>query len=256
MFVVRNLTIKIAPEETYVVSHHVHHRFAEQPGDPYNAHGGWLYCFLADVNHQLVARDLDPADYGRVARLLAHTGVHANSYEQYRRWGTVSRPLRTVLQFAANWAFWYGVLYLAGGHCLALAIFGMSAIWAVGVRTFNFEGHGKGSDRRREGIDFNRKDLSINHWWPGYVAGEWHNNHHLYPTGARSGFLPYQVDLAWEFIRALNRLGIVSSYRDPRPDFLRDHYAPYLRARGDTKLDAVGRRRNSPGLPQRRSAML
>ncbi len=230
MFVVRNLTLKIVPEELYVVSHHVHHKYTEQPGDPYNVHGGWLYCFLADVNHQLVARDLDEADYGRVARLLAHTGVPANDYAGYRRWGTVARPGRTLLQFAGNWLFWYGAFYLIGGHALALALFGMSAVWAVGVRTFNFDGHGRGVDRRREGIDFNRKDLSVNQLWPGYVAGEWHNNHHLYPNGARAGFLSYQLDLAWHFIHLLSRLGAVSWYRDPLPDFVRDHQAPFARS--------------------------
>ena len=230
MFVVRNLTVKIVPEETYVVSHHVHHRRVEKAGDPYNVNGGWLYCFLADVNHQGIARDLDAKDYERVSRLLAHTGVHANTYAQYRRWGSVARPLPTLLQFAANWAFWYGAFYLVGGSALALAIFGMSGVWAVGVRTFNFDGHGRGKDLRRDGIDFNRADRSVNQLWPGYVAGEWHNNHHLYPSGARSGFLPYQLDLAWQLIRALHVLGAVSSVRDFREDFLRDHYAPYLRA--------------------------
>ncbi len=77
--------------------------------------------------------------------------------------------------------------------------------------------------------------LSVNQLWPGYVGGEWHNNHHLYPHGARSGFLPYQLDLAWEFIRGMSRLGVVSSYRDPRADFLRDHYEPYVRANGASR---------------------
>ena len=177
-----------------------------------------------------LARDLDEQDYGRATRLLAHTGVHPNTHAQYQRWGSVARPGRTLLQFAGNWVFWYGALYLAGGHRLPLAIFGMSAIWAVGVRTFNFDGHGRGKDRRRPGIDFNRNDLSVNQVWPGYVAGEWHNNHHLYPNGARAGFLHYQLDLPWLFIRLLSRLGAVSWYRDPLEDFLRDHYTPYLKA--------------------------
>jgi fatty-acid desaturase len=67
---------------------------------------------------------------------------------------------------------WYG---------LACAVFGSAGIWAVGVRTFNYEGHGKGEDKRRDGVDYNREDMSINQVWPGYVAGEWHNNHHLLP---------------------------------------------------------------------------
>lgn len=231
LFVVRNLTVKVVSEELYVVSHHVHHRYSEKPGDPYNVNGGWLYCFLADVNHQVVAQDLSPVDYARVSRLVERTGVHANDYAGYRRWGTISSPVPTLLGFAGNWAFWYAALWLAGGHALALAIFGMSGVWAVGVRTFNFDGHGRGRDRRRAGIDFGRTDLSVNQVWPGYVASEWHNNHHLYPSGARSGFLPYQVDLAWQFVRFCAWAGVVSSYRDFREEFLRDHYQPYLRSR-------------------------
>jgi sn-1 stearoyl-lipid 9-desaturase len=222
-FLVRNLAIKVLPEEIYVISHHVHHQMTEQPGDPYNVHGGWLYCFLADAIHQPIARDLSERDYSSLAKLMSHTGVRVNSYAQYRRWGSLCHPLRTVAHFALNWAFWYGAFWLLGGHALATAVFGASAVWAFGVRTFNYDGHGRGKDKRRDGRDFNRADLSINQAWAGFVSGEWHNNHHLYPHSARAGFLPYQLDLAWLFIRFLSRIGGVSSYRDSRADFLRDH---------------------------------
>ena len=201
-FVFRNLVIKIVIEELYVVSHHVHHRFTERPGDPYNAHGGWLYCFLADVNHQPIAQSLTESDYRRVVRLMASSGVRPNTYAQYLKWGSVSDPARTVAHFVLNWAFWYGVFYTAGGHALATALFGASFIWAFGIRTFNYDSHGLGRDARRAGREFNWDDLSLNQLWPGYVASEWHNNHHLYPTSARSGFLPYQVDSGWAVIRA------------------------------------------------------
>jgi len=227
-FICRNLVIKLVPEEIYVVSHHVHHQFPEQPGDPYNVHGGWLYCFLADTNHQPIARNLDRKAYQQLTKLLDHTGVRINSYEQYQRWGSLCHPGYTFLHYSLNWLFWFACFYWIGGMALAVAIFGMSAVWAVGIRTFNYDGHGGGKDKRREGIDFNRKDLSINQVWPGYVAGEWHNNHHLYPNGARSGFLPYQLDLAWIFIRCYHALGGIRSYRDYKEDFLRDHYRPYL----------------------------
>ena len=227
-FIVRNLVIKIVSEEAYVVSHHVHHHISEKPGDPYNAHGGFLYCFLADVTHQLVARDLDPKQYQRLTQLLTHTGVKTNSYAQYQRWGSICHPLRTVAHFALNWAFWYAAFYAMGGHALATALFGASAIWAVGIRTYNYDGHGRGVDKRVDGVDFNRADLSINQKWAGFVAGEWHNNHHLYPNGARSGFQPYQLDLPWLFIRGCAAIGAVSTYRDHTAQFLRDHYEPWL----------------------------
>jgi fatty-acid desaturase len=243
-FITKNLVVKIIVEEVYVVSHHVHHLMSEQPGDPYNVHGGWLYCFLADVNHQAVAKDLPPAQYARVAQMLDHTGIHLNTYEQYQRWGSIAHPLRTLAHFALNWGFWYAVFYLMGGHGLALALFGSCGIWAMGVRTFNFDGHGGGKDKRRDGIDFNRKDLSINQMWPGLVTGEWHNNHHLYPNGARAGFLSYQLDYAWYYIWALWKVGAVSSVRDPKAEFLKKHYEPWLAKQAADKQPALVPLRN------------
>ena len=227
-FFTRNLTLSIIPEEIYVVSHHVHHAKSDTPGDPYYAQGGFLYCFLADVNHQPIAKNLSEKDYHHVQTLMRHTGVKQNSYAQYQKWGSVAHPIYTIIHWLLNWCFWYGAFYLIGGHGLATACFGGAFVWAVGVRTFNYEGHGKGKDMRQEGIDLNREDMSINQIWPGYVAGEWHNNHHLYPKSARSGFLNYQLDLAWCYIKMMNYAGAVSSYHDSKKDFIKRYRQPYL----------------------------
>ncbi len=225
IMICRNLVIKVIPEEIYVISHYVHHYQCELPGDPYNVHGGWLYCFLADVNHQPIRKDLSEKDYGHLCRLMNHTGIKLNSYAQYQCWGSLCHPFYTIMHYVLNWGFWYGTFYLLGGQALATAIFGWAGVWAIGIRTYNYDGHGAGKDRRRDGVDFNRADLSVNQVWPGFVAGEWHNNHHLYPNGARSGFLPHQVDLPWYLIRALARVGAVSSYRDYKADFLEKYVA-------------------------------
>ncbi|HEY5039784.1 MAG TPA: fatty acid desaturase [bacterium] len=237
-FFCRNMSIKIIPEEAYVISHHVHHYISEKPGDPYNVYGGFLYCFLADANHQIVARNLSRENYAKVSTLIGHTGVHINSYEQYLKWGSLCHPVYTIIHYLLNWAFWYGAFYLIGGHALATAIFGLSVIWAVGIRTFNYDGHGRGRDRRRDGIDFNRADLSVNQVWPGYVGGEWHNNHHLFPNGARSGFLPYQFDSPWLFIRFYHFIGGISYFRDHKKKFMEKHYLPYLMSKKVLKRDS------------------
>lgn len=227
-FITQNLTIKAIPEEIYVLSHHVHHAKSDKPGDPYNAEGGFLYCFLADVNHQPIAKNLSESDYNKALILMRHTGVLPNNFEDYKIWGSVARPLNTVLLLLLNWGFWYGIFYLAGGHGLACALFGSAFVWAVGVRTFNYEGHGKGDDKRKEGNDFSHNDKSINQLWPGIVAGEWHSNHHLYPNSARSGFKNYQIDFAWYYIKFLHLIGGVSSYRDSKQQFYKEHFQPYL----------------------------
>lgn len=230
-FITQNITLKIIPEEIYVISHHVHHAKSDQPGDPYNAQGGFLYCFLADVNHQPIARNMDENSYNRCVKLMGHTGQVSNTYAQYQKWGTLANPLRTIGGILLNWGFWYLVFFMIGGHELACTIFGAAGFWAVGVRTFNYEGHGKGEDKRKEGTDYNRDDMSINQLWPGIVAGEWHNNHHLYPKSARSGFLPHQVDLAWCYIKLLNLLGGVTEYHDSKKKFLKEYYHPHKEAK-------------------------
>jgi sn-1 stearoyl-lipid 9-desaturase len=237
-FVTRNLVIRVCPDEIYVISHHVHHARSEKPGDPYNPLAGPLYCFLADTNHQPIATELSEDDYARVCRLLARTGEPHHTYEEYQRWGTAERPLRTYLSFLGNWAFWYGVFFLVGGHALATAMFGSALFWAVGIRTYNYGAHGAGKDRRREGVDFHRKDLSINQLWPGFVAGEWHNNHHLFPTSARNGFRWYQLDLPFLYIRFLERIGAVSRVRDHTELFRERHLRPYREATARAQVGA------------------
>ena len=226
-FVTHNLTLQIIPEEIYVVSHHVHHAKSDQPGDPYNANGGFLYCFLADVNHQPMNQDLSEADYAKAANLMKHTGVKTNSYTKYQKWGSMACPVASVLSWIVNWGIWYGIFYLLGGHALACTLFGAAGFWAIGVRTFNYDGHGQGKDKRKDGVDYNRNDMSINQLWPGFVAGEWHNNHHLYPKSARSGFMTYQVDFAWYYIKFLSMIGAVTSYRDSKKEFMEQYHQPY-----------------------------
>ncbi|MCE7061521.1 fatty acid desaturase [Dyadobacter sp. CY343] len=225
-FFTKNLTVTMVPEEIYAISHHVHHAKSDQPGDPYNAQAGFLYCFLADVNHQPISKDLTEAEYNKVRRLMSHTGVKGNTYAQYLKWGSYVHPRTAIVSTLINWVFWYGVCFLIGGHALACTIFGAAGFWAVGVRTFNYEGHGKGEKVQVEGVDFYKKDNSINQIWPGIVAGEWHNNHHLYPRSARSGFKPHQIDLAWYYIRFMKSIGAVTAYKDFKKQFYRQHYQP------------------------------
>ena len=226
--ITQNLVIRVCPEEIYIISHHVHHAKSEEPGDPYNPLAGGLYCFLADTNHQPIASDLTEKEYARVCGLLVDTGIALNTYEEYQKWGSAGKPLNTYVGIFLNWAFWYGAFFLIGGHALATALFGSAIIWAIGIRTFNYGAHGGGKDKRRDGVDFHRKDLSINALWPGFVAGEWHNNHHLFPSSARNGFLPYQIDLPFLYIRFLKAIGAVTHVRDHTRIFYDKHYLPYL----------------------------
>lgn len=221
-----NLVVKLIPDEIYVVSHHVHHSKSDKPGDPYNASAGFLYCFLADTNHQPIAKDMSEEDYLRTTKFLTHTGIYINSYAQYQRWGSVSHPLAMVAHWLLNWAFWGTAFWLIGGFPLVCALFSGAMLWVLAVRTFNYNGHGNGKDKRKDGVDYNRRDMSINQSRPGLLSGEWHNNHHLFPNSARAGFLPYQLDTAWIYIWCLHKIGGIESYRDSKKQFLEEYVVP------------------------------
>lgn len=220
-WITQNLVIKTFPEEIYVVSHHVHHTKSDQPGDPYNPRGGFMYCMLSDVNHQSINKELDEYDYRKVSRFMRHTGVWINSYKQYKKWGSVTHPVYAIGMWLLNWSVWFVLLFLIGGLPLVTAIFSAAMFWFVLVRAFNYTGHGKGHEKHVDGIDFDRSNLSVNQTRPGMFTGEWHNNHHLYPGSARAGFLPYQLDLAWIYIYCMHKIGVVSSYHDSKKEFLR-----------------------------------
>lgn len=223
-FLTQHLVIKTLPEEIYVISHHVHHTKSDQPGDPYNSRGGLWYCMLAEFNHQRIAPDLSETDYLKVARFMRHTGVEINSYQQYKKWGSVANPLYTIAMWLLNWSVWFTILYFIGGPALACAIFSSALLWFVLVRAFNYTGHAKGEEKHVDGLDFDRSNLSVNQTRPGIFTGEWHNNHHLYPGSARAGFLKYQFDPAWIFIYSMYKIGVVSSYHDSKKEFLKKYH--------------------------------
>jgi len=222
-FITQNLVIKTFPEEIYVVSHHVHHVKSDLPGDPYNPQGGFMYCMLSVENHQSINKELCEEDYNRAANFMKHTGVRINNYKQYQKWGSVACPMHTIGVWALNWSFWYITCFLVGGHAFACALFTAAMLWFVLVRAFNYSGHGGGHAKHVDGIDFDRRNLSLNQARPGLLAGEWHNNHHLYPGSARAGFLPSQLDLAWIYIYVLHKLKMVKSYKDSKEEFLRKY---------------------------------
>jgi stearoyl-CoA desaturase (delta-9 desaturase) len=175
---------------------------------------------LSDINHQTISKDLSEEEYLKAVKFLQHTGISINSYYAYSKWGSVSNPIYAIVLLLMNWAFWFMVFYFIGGCGLACALFSAAMFWFILVRAFNYTGHGSGKTKHIDGIDFDRRNLSVNQLRPGLLCGEWHNNHHLYPRSARAGFLPFQLDIAWGVIYILFKVGIVSSYRDNKKDFL------------------------------------
>lgn len=187
---------------------------------------------LADFNHQNISKDLSEDDYRRTSQYLSGTGIKLNSYKQYLKYGSVSSPWYTIVSTILNWCFWYTAFFYIGyfvkdsslGHGIALSAFVAAFLWFILVRAFNYTGHGNGKDKHVDGVDFDRRNLSINQVRPGYFSGEWHNNHHLYPQSARAGFLSYQLDMAWVYIWSLKQIGAVNNVQNDKDKFLEKYY--------------------------------
>jgi stearoyl-CoA desaturase (delta-9 desaturase) len=81
--------------------------------------------------------------------------------------------------------------------------------WAAGV--INGIGHYWGYR------NFEAADASTNVFPWGVIVGgeELHNNHHTYPTSAKFSVKPYEFDLGWVYISALQKLGLACVKKVP-----------------------------------------
>ena len=66
-------------------------------------------------------------------------------------------------------------------------------------------------------VAFDSGDESKNNAWVAALTfGEgWHNNHHAFPNSARQGLFKGQIDLTWEHIKFLARLGFAKKIKLP-----------------------------------------
>lgn len=76
-----------------------------------------------------------------------------------------------------------------------------------------------------------------NVWWLAIpTMGEaWHSNHHAFPASARHGLYKGQIDLGWELIRLLERLGLAWNVKTPENLPARSGLTPL----SERALDAV-----------------
>ncbi|MFT3765711.1 MAG: hypothetical protein QM820_09370 [Minicystis sp.] len=203
-------------EETYALPHHVHHAETEKPADPYGPHLGWLGSFLAFEIMQKTNTEIPPFRYEALKKLLAHVGIPVSSYESFRRTAAVEPIGHFVLRATVAQIVYGTATYLLGGTQLVLAWFAAVFVFNTLLRDFNWRGHG-GSEAAREAANRPGSSRARDQWFYGWLAGEWHGQHHLHPRSARAGIGPGQIDIAFAVIRLMHRAGLVASYHEARP---------------------------------------
>ncbi|HZI91938.1 MAG TPA: fatty acid desaturase [Thermoleophilaceae bacterium] len=192
------------PVISWVADHRKHHVYADQEGDPHSphvdhgvgwkgalrglahAHVGWLFVHNQRASKDRFARDLveNPA-----IRFVDRT---------------------FVLWVALGLLVPFGLGYALGGS-LAAGLTGL--LWGGAVRmlvlhhvTYSINSLCHFFGRRR----FDTDDHSRNLLWlaPLSFGESWHNNHHAFPTSARHGLRPWELDLAAILIRGLESVGL------------------------------------------------
>lgn len=189
-----SLSIEGGPID-WTAHHRQHHQFPDQHGDPHSARRGFwwshvFWMFWTPTNEswrEITARYVPDLQRVYFYRFLGRMYV----------W--LALALALLLYALGGWPF---VLW---GMFFRLA-FTYHATWLVNSasHTFGYK-------------NFENHDLSTNCWWVALLSyGEgWHNNHHAFPSSARHGLRPWEIDLSYLFIRALEAVGLASDLRTP-----------------------------------------
>ena len=102
-----------------------------------------------------------------------------------------------------------------------LALFGVAglAVWAVQMMWIPVTAAGiiNGIGHYWGYRNFEAPDASTNiSPWGIMIGGEeLHNNHHTYPTSAKFSVKPYEFDIGWVYIRALEKVGLATVKKVP-----------------------------------------
>ena len=220
LFLWTNPLAIIFREEIYSIPHRIHHEQTERPADPYGPQLGWLASFLAAELTQRLNTNITEHDYELLKSSIHHIGLRVNNHQQFMKTGSIENVAQYLSRAVFAQLLWIGLVFAFGGITYVVAWYTSLFIATSLIRDFNWRGHGGNARHiKKPGWEFDKRSYALNQRFYGYIASEWHDNHHKYPTSANNGFLPGQIDMAFHVIKSLRKCGIVQSYIDSYPRF-------------------------------------
>lgn len=206
----------------WIGNHRHHHAVTDTPEDEHSpvhygfwtAHAGWylhttktlpavLYTFAGPLRGLFDAfwRPRTNQQYVHMARDIAA--------DPYYAW--LSRPGPYLFVMLGHFAFSWGVTYVFWGARMLLVLAPAQMFFYAVGDFVNSLCHMIG-DR-----PFRSRDASTNVWWLSLLSfgDSWHNGHHAFPNSIRSGLLPGQLDLAYEWCRLFEKLGLARDLKVP-----------------------------------------
>jgi stearoyl-CoA desaturase (delta-9 desaturase) len=203
----------------WVMHHRLHHQYSDTEKDPHSPHvypgaekRGLLHGLFRAHFSWIYDKDTVDLSYNEIAfsnearRLVAHTKYPnivkiSNCY-----WFWILLGVAIPALIGGLWmGTWLGALKggLWGG--IVRIFIGQHATWGINSCSHHFGTR-----------DFECRDRSTNNWLFAMLTwGNWHNNHHAFPSSARTGLKWWQVDIAWWIILSLEKLGLVYNVKRP-----------------------------------------
>lgn len=181
----------------WVSIHRKHHAKCETAEDPHSPHAHGIKTVLWKGAELYRAEGKNLETMVKYGHGTPHDWIERNLYSRFS-WQGVG--LMMIINLA---------LFGAAG----LAVWAVQMIWtpvtAAGI--INGIGHYWGYR------NFEAPDASTNiSPWGIMIGGEeLHNNHHTYPTSAKFSVKPYEFDIGWVYIRALEKVGLATVKKVP-----------------------------------------
>ncbi|PZP31249.1 MAG: acyl-CoA desaturase [Roseateles depolymerans] len=173
----------------WVAIHRKHHAKCETPDDPHSPQTRGLRKVMAEGAELYRAEAKNEETLSKYSHGVPNDWIERNVYSRFSWQGVALTLIFNVVMFGALGATIWAVQMV------------WIPFWAAGV--VNGVGHYWGYR------NFEAPDASTNLSPWGLIIGgeELHNNHHTYPTSAKFSVKPYEFDLGWVYIRAMEMIG-------------------------------------------------
>ena len=177
--------------------HRKHHAKCEQEGDPHSPQIFGIKKVFYEGAELYRAEAKNADTMARYGHNTPDDWIERNVYTRYSALGVSLMLIINVALFGA----------------LGLSVWALQMAWipitAAGI--INGIGHWWGY-RNFEAVD---ASTNVSPW--GIIIGgeELHNNHHTYPTSAKLSVKPYEFDIGWAYISALQAVGLAKVKKLP-----------------------------------------
>jgi stearoyl-CoA desaturase (Delta-9 desaturase) len=193
------------PVIAWVADHRKHHAFTDVPGDPHSPHvdhgHGWRGAIRGLVHAHLgwIFLHTERGKKDRYAPDLIADPTISFIDRTFVMWVAIGLAAPFVLGVVIGGSLITGLTGLLWG--------GLVRVFLLHHVTYSINSLCHFFGRKR----FDTGDESRNLLWlaPLSFGESWHNNHHAFPTSARHGLKPWELDISAGVIRVLEKLGLV-----------------------------------------------